>query len=126
LLERLLRPDLSRTPRDFRVLSRHVRLDLALLLVGKMDARTRKGFLDRLEGSTADRALQQGRKLMFPVGTEPQRQRFMRALAGGRTAPTLAPFPSVTLKFRNKDKVSPDNKCEAVTKGLVSINLGDR
>jgi hypothetical protein len=111
LLERLLRPERSQVPYYFRTFSRHVRLQLVLRLARKLKAPVRKTFLTRLVGSTAEHALVKGLYLMFPNGTEAQRQRFTRALEGS-DADTR--FPSVTLTLRTEGPFSKGNQCSVI------------
>jgi hypothetical protein len=109
----LLRPDLFRTPHDFRVLNRHARTELLLTLVMKLGSQTRKEMNQRLTGRDADPTLTPGLKLAFPAGTEQLRAKLLKALDSGVATSTA---PTITLILRTSGRPSDNNNCGAKEK----------
>jgi hypothetical protein len=122
-LEALLAADGSRLSKDFRRLPKHRRLDMLLVLVGRLGPQTRESFAKRLTpgASGADRVLQRALHSMFSDAGDVYRKKILPALKK-RSAPG---FPMATMLFRSHNqRISDDNWCQFRRDGQLPEILG--
>jgi hypothetical protein len=120
LLNRLLTPDGSALPSNFRRLHRANRLALLNRLAMQLGTQTSERFHSELT-APRDIPLKKGLRYIFPDYTKTERDKFLQGLV--RKTPTG--IPVVQLEFRTDGSFSPDNHSQLIVDGDVdSLDLG--
>ena len=120
LLDKLLKPDASALPANFRRLHRANRLALLNRLALELGTQTAADFHSLLT-ARGDNPQKKGLRFLFPDYTQTERDKFLQGLV--KATPTGTPV--VRLEFRNNGPFSTDNQAPIiVAKGMEGPKLG--
>jgi len=120
LLAKLLKPDDSALPANFRRLHRANRLALLNRLALELGTQTAADFHSLLT-ARGDNPQKKGLRFLFPDYTQTERDKFLQGLV--KATPTGTPV--VRLEFRNDGPFSTDNQAPIiVAKGMEGPKLG--
>jgi hypothetical protein len=122
LLERLLKPDGSVLPSNFRRLHRANRLALLNRLASQLGMQASEHFHSLLTAA-GDTPAKKGLRYLFPDYTKTERDKFLQALV--RKTPTGIPVVQLEFRGASDKSFSPDNQAQLIVdRNVASLQLG--